>query len=133
MVAVANALRHEHGPSYLVDELFKRALAAKKPAVIESIRCPGEVDSLRGKGEFMLLAIDADSKTRYERIIKRGTSTDAVSYEEFLEQEEQEMQNTDPFMQNIRWCMDHADVTLENNGSLKELDDKLKSAVEEYL
>ena len=133
MQAVANSLRQEHGPSYLVDELFTRAKKAKKSAVIESIRCPGEVESLREKGEFLLLAVDADPKKRYERVIKRGSTTDMVSFEEFVEQEEQEMQSTDPFRQNISWCMKHADIALTNNSSIDELEANVEKLIKEHL
>jgi dephospho-CoA kinase len=78
MLAVGNRLRAEHGSSYAVDQLFLRALEAGGNAVIESVRTTGEVASLRQKGQFILLAIDADPQIRYERIVIRNSETRAT-------------------------------------------------------
>ena len=69
----------------------------------------------------MLLAIDADMKLRYERIKKRNSETDKVTFEEFKKQEDIEYANKDKNKQNIKAVMHIADYTLENNGSLEEL------------
>jgi dephospho-CoA kinase len=121
MVLVGNELRQKYGTSYCVDELYKRAQKNKKNAIIESIRTEGEVESLRKKSNFMLLAIDADMKLRYERIKKRNSETDKVTFEEFKKQEDIEYANKDKNKQNIKVVMHMADYTLENNGSLEEL------------
>ena len=47
MVMVGNDLRATHGAGYVVLELYKRAQAAGKNAVIESVRTVGEVETLR--------------------------------------------------------------------------------------
>jgi len=54
MTSVANRLRSEHHPAYIVEELYKQATGERKNAVIESIRTPGEVDFLRKQGSFYL-------------------------------------------------------------------------------
>jgi dephospho-CoA kinase len=78
MVLVANELRAKNSPSFIIEELYKQALAAGKNAVIESIRTPGEVEFLKKQGNFILLAVDADPEVRYERIFLRQSSTDKV-------------------------------------------------------
>lgn len=55
LTAVANDLRASHSPSYITDQLYLRAVEEGQNAVIESIRTPGEIQSLRQKGEFYLL------------------------------------------------------------------------------
>lgn len=122
MVVVANDLRQKHSPSYLAEELYKLASAQEKPAIIESLRAPGEVEALRAKGDFYLLAVDADAKVRYDRISVRGSSTDNVSFDKFLADEKLEMSSTDPTKQNLARCIEMADVTLNNSGSLNELE-----------
>jgi len=109
LARLANRLRKKHGPSYIVETLYKRARRAKKDAVIESIRNPGEVAALRNLGEFYLIAVNAPVKKRFIRAKKRGSATDDVSFEEFKEQEEQEMRSDDPTKQNISFCMSNAD------------------------
>ncbi|PKO95675.1 MAG: hypothetical protein CVU14_11390, partial [Bacteroidetes bacterium HGW-Bacteroidetes-9] len=54
MVLVANDLRSKHSPSYIVDCLYGEALSTGENCIIESIRTPGEIISLRGKGRFYL-------------------------------------------------------------------------------
>ena len=43
-------------------------MAAGQNAVIESLRTEGEIAALRAKGNFLLVAVGADPKLRYERI-----------------------------------------------------------------
>ena len=120
-VVVANDLRATHCPSYITDELFKRAQQQGQNAIIESIRTPGEVDSLRQKGNFVLLDVDADPKVRYQRIVGRNSETDHVSFETFIENEQREMTSTDPNKQNLSKCIQMADFTLQNNGDFEAL------------
>ncbi|MDD3002631.1 MAG: AAA family ATPase [Candidatus Shapirobacteria bacterium] len=126
MVAVANELREKNSPSFVADELLKRALESGENCVIESLRTIGEIESLRKKGNFNLLAIDADSKIRYERITIRSTSTDNISFEKFLSDEEREMNSDDPNKQNLRKCIEMADFRIENNGTVEELNSRLE-------
>lgn len=121
MTSLANRLRAENSPSYITDELYKIAFANGKNAVIESIRTPGEIESLRKKGAFYLIAVDADSKLRYQRIVLRGSETDKISFETFIANEEREMNSKDPNKQNLKKCIEMADFTLQNNGDLYDL------------
>jgi len=121
MFRLANELRANYGPSYVTDQLYNEAMVSGKNCVIESIRTPGEIDSLRTKGHFFLLAVDADPELRYQRILLRQSETDQVSRETFLENEEREMNTTDPNKQNLRKCIEMADFILLNNGTKKDL------------
>jgi len=120
-VAIANSLRKQHSPSYIIDELYKEAAKNGLDAIIESIRTPGEINSLREKENFTLWAVDADPKIRYERIIARKSETDKISYETFLANEQREMNTNDPAKQNLAACIRQADIILNNNGSFEEL------------
>ena len=125
LTSVANDLRALYSPSYIVDELYRRAAQSGSNAIIESIRAVGEVESLRKKGGFMLWAVDADPKTRYERIRLRGSETDHIDYDTFLSNEKREFDNTDPNKQNLQACMAMADTTLRNDGDIEELHRKI--------
>ncbi|MBN3035285.1 MAG: AAA family ATPase [Bacteroidales bacterium] len=125
MVTVANDLRKRHSPSYIIDCLYERAAAQSGPSVIESIRTPGEVTSLRQKGAFLLLAVDADPVIRYRRILLRNSETDLVTFETFTQNEIREMESPDPFRQNIRKCIDMADYLIMNNGTVAGLNRKI--------
>lgn len=119
--AIANELRALHSPSFIADELYRQAAANGQDAIIESIRTPGEVAALKAKGNFLLLAVDADPEIRYERIVLRGSETDKISFENFIADEKREMSNTDPNKQNLGACIAQADYCLINNGDYDEL------------
>jgi len=129
MVVVANDLRRQHSPSYITDELYFMAIKAGKDAVIESIRTPGEVISLRKKGNFVLFAVDAPPEVRYERIRQRNSETDHISFETFLMNEKREMESDDPFTQNIARCIKQADFTFTNDGTIEELNEQVESVL----
>ncbi|MEZ5148724.1 MAG: AAA family ATPase [Bacteroidales bacterium] len=132
MVSVANELRKKNAPSFIIDELFEIAKNNDQNAIIESIRTPGEVDSLRQKSKFILLAVDADPKIRYERIKLRNSETDHIDYSTFIENEKREMTTDDPNKQNLRKCIDLADFVIMNNGSIMELHDQIDLIISNF-
>jgi len=125
MHIVANELRAAHGAEFLAKLLFTKAQNENKDCIIESIRAVGEIDYLRSKSDFFLIGVDADQKIRYNRIVRRGSDTDKVSFEEFSAQEHREMQSSDPTKHNIFACMQRADIVIENNGTLAGFREKL--------
>ena len=120
-VNIANELRSIYSPSYIIDELYKEAAQNGVNAIIESIRTPGEIASLRTKAHFSLWAVDADPKIRYERIVARQSETDQITFETFLSNEQREMTAEDPTKQNLAECIRQADVRLENNDDFEKL------------
>ena len=126
MVLVANDLRHQHSPSYIAEELYRIASAQEGDVIIESLRTPGEVMSLRDKSDFHMLAVDADPEVRYSRMIERNNETDGISFEKFMDDEQKEMENIDPAKQNIKKCVEMSELKLENNGSKEDLRRKVE-------
>lgn len=120
-VLVANDLRASHSPSFIIDELYRQAVAAGGNAVIESIRTPGEVLSLRKNKNFTLFAVDADPEIRYRRIRNRNSETDHVSFDTFIQNERREMTSENPNHQNIGKCLQMADYVLQNSGDFDSL------------
>jgi dephospho-CoA kinase len=129
MVVVANELRASQSPSFIIDELYKKAVESGKNCIIESIRTPGEVDSLRKKENFWLIAVDANAKVRYERITARKSETDNVSFDAFVENEKREMTSSDPNKQNLSKCIEMADFVIDNSGSLYDLQQKVEAVL----
>ncbi len=127
MVTVANNLRATNSPSFITDQLYNQAILTGKNCIIESIRTPGEVESLRLKGNFVLLAVDASPELRYERIVIRNSETDKISYDTFLENEKREMNSDDPNKQNLHRCIQMADFVLTNNDSITELTEQVSA------
>jgi dephospho-CoA kinase len=124
MVVTANDLRNKNGPGFIIEELYGKAAATRQNCIIESIRTPGEIEKLRKKQNFFLLAVDADIKIRYERIKMRGSETDHVSFETFQQNETREMYSDDPNKQNLSECIRQADFILINDGSIEQLKQK---------
>lgn len=125
MIEVANELRKKHSPAYVIESLYNIAKKEKSNSVIESVRNLSEINFLRKKEDFILLAVDADIKVRYQRSILRNTETDNKSFQEFVEDEKKELKNTDEFKQNLEECKKNADILILNNGSKQDLENKI--------
>ena len=121
MVAVANDLRATFSLSYITDQLFERAVKSGKKAVIESIRAVGEIDSLRKSKDFVLFAVDADIRKRYDRIRQRQSATDHIDFDTFVANEKREMTTTDPTKQNLSECIKKADYVFTNDNDIIDL------------
>ena len=93
--------------------------------MIESVRALGEVDFLKKQRGFRLIAIDADPKVRYERIVKRQSELDHIDFAQFKANDEREMAQSDPSSGNIAGCMKRADMLVSNDGTIRELREKL--------
>lgn len=129
LTAVANELRAHHSPSYIVDRLYDEAIKTGNNCIIESIRTPGEIVSLREKGRFHLFAVDCDPKIRFQRIKLRASATDHIDFETFLANEAREMNTDDPNKQNLKKCIEMADYKFNNDGDI----DALEKLVDEAL
>lgn len=131
---VANELREREGPDAIAVRLFQKAAKVGKNAIIESIRTEGEIKKLREiEVPVVLLAVDADQKTRYERVVGRGSNTDNITFEEFREQERKEMESTDPTKQNLKRCMELADKTLNNDGDMVSFEKQIEVVLKDVL
>jgi dephospho-CoA kinase len=131
MRPLANELRQIHGPAYIAETLFQEAEIAGGDAIIESLRTIGEIEALKKlSSSFVLLAVDAHPKTRHERVLKRGSETDKVSFEEFIEQELLESEGKDAWAQNLPACIEQAHVIITNDGALEDLHKAIDEALE---
>ncbi|OGG78249.1 hypothetical protein A3A36_02125 [Candidatus Kaiserbacteria bacterium RIFCSPLOWO2_01_FULL_52_12b] len=120
MREVANDLRQKHGPSYVIETLYARAQDEGTNALIESVRVLGEANFLKDHG-VTLIAVDADRKVRYERVVARSSETDKVDFDTWVKEEEREWANTDAWDMDVVGVMKLADFTLQNNGTIEEL------------
>ena len=125
LITVANDLREQNGPDYVIRSLYEMAKQHLGHVVIESIRSVGEIEFLKTQNGFQLLSVDANQKMRYARVLARKTVTDNISFDEFVAQEKQESTSTSPFKQNITACMKLADLHFQNEGTIIELEAKV--------
>lgn len=125
----ADKLRQKFSPSYLIEEISKEILKENKDCVIESIRCPGEIDFLRKFENFYLFSVDANIKTRFQRIQKRQSYTDKVDFKDFIKQENAELNNNEPFKMNILKCIQLSDYKFINDKSFSYLNEQINMAL----
>jgi len=128
LIKVGNELREKFGSSVLADRI-KSKINSKK-VVIDSIRNPAEVESLRQLSNFFLLAIDAPVEMRFERAKKRGRLENVSALEEFIEMENREKSQVYT-QQNISACMDLADFKIMNSGNQEELLKRIDQILEQ--
>ncbi|MFH0773123.1 MAG: AAA family ATPase [bacterium] len=115
--------------------LARRAVALLKEKgiekiVIEGIRNPGEVTYLRKLPGFLLIAVDASQKIRYQRVIARRKPWDPTDWETFIkvdERDQEDKKNSNG--QQVRACMELADVTIQNNSDKNSLYKETKKAI----
>ncbi len=133
MTNLANELREQNHPAYIIEQLFLQAKKDGGNAVIESIRTPGEVDFLKNNSDFVLFAVDADPNLRYERVQERKSVTDRVDFNNFMAEEQREMNNEEPHMQNIAACVRLSDYRFKNNATIEMFYKKVRKTLEQKL
>ncbi len=129
-IPLANEMRSEHGPAYIIESLYAEAQKDGGDAVLESLRAVAEVRRLKELGGFVL-GVDAQAPLRFERSIKRGSETDQVSYEQWLDQERRESNPGDPTKQDIFGALRESNIILTNNGTPEELYAQIETALQQ--
>jgi len=128
LIAKGRELRSKGGPSVLAEKILEQ-LDIDKNYVIDSIRNPAEVQALKRRKDFQLFYIDADQKIRFERIKQRGRENDPQTFEKFVELENKELKSKDPAAQQLENTAELADIVVENNESVRELENKIKDII----
>jgi len=126
---IANEYRAQ-GPMALMEAAYTAVDHTTKRLVLEPQYTVDEVHYIQGLGG-VVIALDADLKTRYERVYVRGSAKDDVSFEDFKMSQEQEMQSDDPNKNNLADAMNAADIHLMNNGSITELEQSIERSLVE--
>ncbi len=125
LVELGNRLRLEQGPGVLAEKIFAR-LDPEKHYVIDSVRHPSEVQVFRRRSDFVLAAVRAPERLRFERLRQRNRENDPKSFEEFVALENREAKSATQSDQQLDLAIASADALLENAGPLKMLHEKIK-------
>jgi len=123
LIKMGNQLREKHGADILARLVVEKI---KGNAVIDSIRNPKEVEFLKKQEGFILLSIDAPVELRYERAKKRGRGESASNLQEFIKKESEEMTSLEK-SQQLRTCMNMADISIVNDSTIDDLHKKLEA------
>lgn len=124
LIYVGTDLRETFGPGILAERVLGK-LERDHNYVIDSIRNPVEVEVLKRREDFILVAVEADPKIRFERSLIRGREDAAQSFEKFMAEEKRELESDNPASQQLYATRDLAEIVVENDGSLEELHQKL--------
>ena len=126
LIVVGNELRTRFGPGVLAERVLHR-LGHEQNYVVDSIRNPQEVEALRRRNDFILLAVEADEAVRFYRSRLRGREGAAATLEQFVEEESRELDSGDPANQQLLATRRLADMVVTNNGTLEDLHRNLDS------
>jgi len=117
---IADEMRKKYGMNIWAKKCIEK-LSSEKIIVIDGIRNIEEVETFRKRiKNFILVAIHASPKTRYERLMKREREDDSKNVEELKEREKRE----------LSWGLGDviamADIVLINEGDLEEFREKVR-------
>ncbi|MFH0818109.1 MAG: AAA family ATPase [Candidatus Micrarchaeota archaeon] len=131
LAKLGNEIREKFGAGELPRRLVQIIRKRSEPkSIIDSIRNVGEVEELRKEKDFVLLSIEAPIETRHQRVKRRGRHGDDLSFDDFKNLEEAQM-NGEGFRQNLKKCMNMADYKIANVGTLDELRENLEGVLGE--
>lgn len=131
---LGNELRKQYGNDVLVKIAVSFMQKNKNFLIIDGIRSLGEADFLRGKfGEdFKLIAVDASQQIRFERMNQRKREGDPATWEEFVRLDERDQGKDEPeYGQQVKKCVEMADVVIQNDGSLEEFQKKVEDVIKQ--
>lgn len=114
LIAKGRELRQKQGPKILA-ELILKQIPNDANVIVDSIRNPFEVEALRQRKDFVLVAVDADQHVRFERCKLRGRENDPKDFAEFVRLENVELTNHDPAAQQLLATVDLADYVVQND------------------
>ena len=127
LIRVGTLLREQGGLGVLTERLKPR-LGARD--VVDSIRNPAEVATLRQVPGFVLLGVDAPAQLRFARSRHRARAGDPESFAEFMARERQE-NSANPAGQQLRATLTLADRVVDNDGDLHALHLKIDELLRE--
>jgi len=128
LIATGNLLREKHGAGVLAEKLLS-CLDIDRHYVIDSIRHPAEVKTLRSRKGFVLFEIKAPAKERFNRIKARQRENDPLTLKEFNRIERIESKSRVRSDQQLSRTLRLADHHIANAGSLDELHDAIAKLV----
>lgn len=124
LIEVGTELRAQYGPGILAERILAE-LDTDHNYVVDSIRNPLEVDVLRSRSDFTLLVLEADARIRFERSRLRGRENAAQTFEQFMAEEERELESGNPAGQQLIATQKKADMAVSNNDTIEELHRRL--------
>lgn len=124
---ISNELRETQGADILAvqtSEIIDRE--GYENIVVDAIRNPKEMEFLKQKYNARIIGVVAEQRRRYDFFVQRGTYTDEIdTFEKFKELDDREMAQAGGHKQQTKACLDAADIVIENDGTVEELQQKV--------
>lgn len=131
---VGNELRETFGGAVLVHRLEERIRKADF-VVIDGIRNPEEIYAIKNNFGGKIVAISAFKNRRVERYLERAKvrGEDDVSLSSFKKIDARDLGKGEANSgQQVQACIDLADFTLKNNGSIQEFQHDCKEMLDNF-
>jgi dephospho-CoA kinase len=127
---LGNELRRKHGDNVLALRVLSDDYKEGVPLVIDGLRNPAEIDVIRMFAkDVLIIGIRADIEKRAEWAMLRGREGEALTQEEFRRLDKREFSEKGSGAMQLQVCWDMADIKIENNGTLKDLEIELENAL----
>jgi dephospho-CoA kinase len=133
--AVGTNMRTKNGPAILSKiaiERYENSIQKQVGVAISGIRNPAEGELILSKGGIVIF-VDADPKTRFNRLQARGRIGAEVSFRQFMENEEKELSSNNPASQNINMMRVIATYVVKNDGTEEELFNQIDAIAKDSL
>jgi len=102
----------------------------KQLVVITGIRNPAEVKYFRTIENFILVAVCAKRKVRFQRVLRRGKPWDPKTWEQFYKTDRRDFGiGQEKSGQQVGACIKMADYTLTNNKDLESFYGKIEKLI----
>ncbi|MHA1149609.1 MAG: AAA family ATPase [Promethearchaeota archaeon] len=125
---LAKKLREEGGPNVIAENCVELILSKTCEIIfIDGLRSMDEVKIFRTYWKFPVIAIIADQKIRFERLVKRGRSDSPKSLEELENRDKREEQF------GLKEVVKQANIKIDSNIPEKEFKMKTRKIVEHLL
>ena len=118
MQELSTILRQKFGEDILAKAIASDAIKLKSNiVVVDGVRRMADIKFLKNTPGFYLVAVDAEPKIRYERLVKRGENAGDAgkTHSQFLKDHQYETELAIPML------MKKAKYKLDNNDSLADL------------
>ncbi len=123
---LSTSLREIYGENILARVIEKDIEnISNKMIVVDGVRRNEDITNLKKNSNFYLIYVKADLRTRYKRITGRREKGDDKNktFEEF---KKDHLRETELKIEKLR---DKADLVVDNNGTVKELENQIKKFI----
>ncbi|MFH1013140.1 MAG: AAA family ATPase [Thermoplasmatota archaeon] len=121
---IANDMRKEHGRDIWANRTIEKIKEAKNSniLVIDGVRNLDEIETFKRKlgDDFLLVAIHVSDELRYKRALERGRKDDSRDIVKIKARDHREIG------WGLNMVISSADIVIQNEGSLEELQKKVK-------